>query len=454
MNEKMLKFENEKISKLLLTFSIPAIIAMIVNSLYNVIDRIFVGRYVNTDALSGIAITMPIGFIIMAFGMLIGTGAGALISIRLGQGRKEEAENILGNAFSLILIISIVLPAIFYTNIDWFLKIFGASTTILPYARSFITIILAGSFFGHVSFALSAVIRAEGSPRISMLTQLVNALLNIVLAYVFICLMGWGVVASALATVISQAVSAFWVLMFFRSKHSSLKIRWSAMKLKMPVILGIFSIGVSPFVMQIIASLINVIFNRQLSHYGNDVAIGAFGIINSIMLLILMPVFGIVQGSQPIIGYNYGAKLYSRVRKTVFGAVIGASIFCFFGWLIVMLFPTPILKIFTLDKALIQTGAQGVVIFQAMLFIVGAQIICGSFFQAIGKGMISLTLTISRQVIFLFPLLFILPHYYNLKGVWLAMPVSDILASIVTFSFFYWQMKKLKNPAGEVTVTS
>lgn len=444
LKDRTERLGNHRISSLLLQFSIPAIVGMVVNSLYNIIDRIFVGRFVGTDALSGIAITMPIAFILMGFGMLIGIGAGTLVSIRLGEGKHDQAQKILNNAVLLYLIVGISVPIICLLNLDWLLMSFGASKSILPYAKSFITIILLGSIFQHFSFGLSSVMRSEGSPRIAMMTQLINALLNIILDYIFICLLHGGVKASALATVISWCVSSTWVLLFFRSKKSTLHIRLRSLRLDATITKAIFAIGFSGFAMQLAGSFINIIFNRGLSHYGGDIAIGAFAIINSVVMLILMPVLGIMQGAQPIIGYNYGAKKYSRVKKTVMEAAVISSAVTFIGWIVVQLFPEYLLKIFTTDIALIDMAKDGLKIYTAFLFIVGAQILLSNFFQAIGKALESLILTMSRQVLILIPLLLIFPKFWGLKGIWWSMPTSDMLAFMITLCFFFIELRNMR----------
>ena len=324
MEDKTRVLGEKPVGKLLVEFSIPAIVGTVANSLYTIIDRLFVGNVVGADAIAGMSLTMPISFVIMAFGMLIGVGSGSLISIRLGE-NKEEAEKILGNAFMLSLIISVVVSGIFLLTLNPLLTHFGASPKTLPYARQFISIILYGSLFQYLSFGLSAVIRAEGNPRVAMGVMLINAGINIVLDFIFIYLLGFGLRGTAVATVISQAVSATWVLLYFRGKTSVLKLRGRNMALQMNILKGIFAIGMAPFFMQLIASVVNILYNRGLAQYGGDAAIGAFGIINTITMFILMPIFGINQGAQPIIGYNYGALEFGRVKKTLKLAIIAAT---------------------------------------------------------------------------------------------------------------------------------
>ncbi|HCF71887.1 MAG TPA: MATE family efflux transporter [Syntrophomonas sp.] len=443
MEDKTRVLGEKPVGKLLVEFSIPAIVGTVANSLYTIIDRLFVGNVVGADAIAGMSLTMPISFVIMAFGMLIGVGSGSLISIRLGENKKEEAEKILGNAFMLSLIISVVVSGIFLLTLNPLLTHFGASPKTLPYARQFISIILYGSLFQYLSFGLSAVIRAEGNPRVAMGVMLINAGINIVLDFIFIYLLGFGLRGTAVATVISQAVSATWVLLYFRGKTSVLKLRGRNMALQMNILKGIFAIGMAPFFMQLIASVVNILYNRGLAQYGGDAAIGAFGIINTITMFILMPIFGINQGAQPIIGYNYGALEFGRVKKTLKLAIIAATGIVTFGFVLTEVFPAQVLGAFTSDEELIDIGIDGMRIFLLALPIVGLQIVSANFFQAIGKAFKALMLSMLRQVIVLIPTLIIMPHFFGLEGVWIASPISDVVASLITVLVLLPEMRIL-----------
>lgn len=434
----------EKIGKLLIQFSIPSIISMIANSFYVIIDRMFVGRVVGPLAISGMTVTFPISLVVMAFGMLVGIGAGSLISIRLGEQKKEEAEKILGNAFSLIVLVSITLSAICLIFLDPLLAAFGASPEILPYAKQFISIILYGTIFQLIAFGLSAVVRAQGEPRTAMNILLLNAGLNIILDWVFIYLLHYGIKGTAIATIISQFVSSVWVLIHLTGKGSLLKLRFGNLPLKKDVILGIFSIGMAPFAMQLAASLVTIIFNQTLSRYGGDLAIGALGIISSIAMFLLMPAIGVTQGAQPIIGYNYGAKNFNRVKEAVTLAIIAASAVSILGFVIVQTIPSTLMSFFSNDPQLIALGVKGLRLFLLMMPILGFQVVAASFFQAIGKAKISLFLTLSRQVIFLIPLLLILPPIFRIQGVWVGPPISDFLSTILSGVFLLKEWRKLK----------
>lgn len=443
--ERSVKLGNEKIGKLLLEFSIPAVVGMLVNSLYIVIDRIFIGRVVGAMAISGVSLTFPIGILIMAFAMLVGIGAAARVSIKLGQNKKDEAENILGNALVLLVIVAAIVTFFGLVFVEPMLRSFGASDNTIVYAKQFITILLSGSVFQIIGFGLNNIIRSEGNPKKAMTTMLIGAICNIILDFIFIYIFHFGIRGAAVATVISQAINMVWVLYYFLKGNSMLKIRKENLHLKKEVVLSIFSIGMSPFAMQIAASLVNIILNRSLYIYGGDLAIGAMGIINGIATIILMPIFGINQGAQPIIGFNYGAKLYSRVKEALKFAIIAASVISIVGALSVHIFPRILVGLFNKNDAnLTNISVNGIKIFMFMFPILGFQIVCSNFFQAIGRAKISMFLALLRQVIVLIPMILILPRIFGLNGVWMAAPVSDSISTVLTFIFISLEMKKLK----------
>lgn len=443
----------ESIGKLLIKFSVPAIVGMLVNALYNVVDRIFVGQGVNTMALSGITIAFPIMNIIMAFSMLIGVGATALISIRLGEGKKSEAENIFGNTLTLNAIVSLSLTVLGLIFLEPILILFGGTGEVLDYAKEFMTIILLGNFFGNLAYSTNNIIRAEGKPKIAMNTMLIGAISNIILNPIFIFGFKFGVKGSATATVISQIISSIWVLNYFLSKknNSLLKIKKENLKPKFKTVTDIFSIGASPFAMQIAASGITVILNKQLVDYGNDVSIAVMGVINSIVMLILMPIFGINQGSQPIVGYNYGSKQFNRVKKTLKLSIISATIVSTLGYIIIAIFPKFIMGMFAdssnpdIFNEFISQGVYALRVYLCMLPIVGFQVVSSNYFQSVGKAKYSIFLSLSRQVIILLPLLLILPKIFGFHGIFIAGPASDLLASLITGFFILREMKLLNN---------
>lgn len=437
----------EKIGKLLLQFSIPAIIGMLVNGLYNIVDRIFVGRGVGDLALSGIAVSYPITMAMMAFGMLIGFGATAVISIRLGQQRREEAERILGNAFVLLVGISLFITVVCYVFMDALLMAMGTSPEVLPYARDFITVLLIGVVFMGVGFGLNNIIRAEGNPRIAMYTMILGAVLNTVLNPIFIFGLHMGIKGSALATVIAQAVTAIWVMYYFLSSRSMLKLRLRNFRLEWVLVRDMLAIGLSPFAMQLVGSLVTVFLNKSLLTYGGDLAIAALGIITSVVMLIFMPIFGIGQGAQPIMGYNFGARNYARVKRTLKLAVISAMAVMTMGFVVVELFPEAIFRLFSNNPDLIQMGAGGMRVYLLMLPVVGFQVTVTNYFQATGKPRKSLFLSLSRQLIFLLPLIWILPKFFGLAGIWMAAPLSDLAAVVLTAVWLAKDLKQLDKGA-------
>lgn len=442
--ERTKQLGNESVGKLLLKFSIPAIIGMLVNALYNVVDRIFVGRGVGVLAISGISVTFPIMIINMAFGMLVGIGAASMVSIKLGQKKKDDAEKILGNALVLSIVLSILVSILGLAFKDAILKSFGASENTLNYAREYIEIILFGVVLQNIGFGLNNIIRAEGNPRIAMLTMIIGAVINTILNPIFIFVFHMGIRGSATATIISQAITSIWVIHYFLSDKSLLKFKKENLRLKKEVVFSIFSIGMSPFAMQVAASLVNILFNKNLLAYGGDLAVGAMGIINSISMLIMMPMFGINQGAQPIIGFNYGANQYDRVKRTLKLAIIAATGIAIFGFLITQLIPTQLVGIFNKnDIELMNISVNGMKIVTIMFPLIGFQVISSNFFQAMGKAKISMFLSLSRQVIILIPLIIIMPKFFALNGVWMASPISDFLSTVITAVLLIKEIQKL-----------
>ena len=441
--ERSKSLGEEKISVLLWRFSLPAIVGMVVNALYNVVDSIFVGRGVGEIGLAAVTIAFPIMIILMGFGMLVGVGASAVVSLRLGENKQHEAEKILGNAFTLATILSVSLSAGMLLFLDPILIALGAEAEVLPYARDFTRIILLGSIFMYIGFGLNSVVRAEGNPQMAMKTILISSGLNIVLNPLFIFTFQLGISGSALATVVSQGVSAIWVLVYFMSTKSLLRLRIANLRLDKEIIISIFKIGLSPFLMQIAASVVTVLFNFSLLKYGGELAVASIGIITRIAMLMLMPIFGLSQGLQPIIGYNYGAKNYHRVIKALKIAIYSATIFSIVGFLIVQIFDTQIIMLFNDNPDLIEIGSHGMRIYLFMLPVIGFQIIGANYFQAVGKAGYAIILSMSRQIIILIPLVLLLPGILGLNGAWLASPIADLVAAILTGIFLMKEIKKL-----------
>ena len=455
-NERSKLLGEESIGKLLIKFSIPAIVGMIVNALYNVVDRIFIGRGVNGTAIGGIYISMPASLILMAIGMLIGIGGNTLVSIRLGEGKKEEADKIASNSLMLLGITSIIISVLGLIYLEPLVKIFGASESNLHYAMDYLRIILIGAPFQAIGFGMNNFIRGEGNPKIAMITMLIGAILNTILDPIFIFIFKMGVEGAAIATIISQAVSATWVMSYFFGGKSLLTLNKHYLRLRAPIVKQIISNGLAPFSMQIAASMVAVLLNNNLQRYGGDLATSSMGVINSVALMILMPIFGINQGAQPIMGFNYGAKKYSRVKKTLKLSAIGATFITAIGFLLIQTMPEQIINLFISDKNELQEilgyAVPGMRIYLAMLPIIGFQIVSTSYFQATGKPKHAMLLSLSRQVLILIPALIILPLIFELKGVWMSGPISDLISSIITAVFVISSLKSLNSEKENLAV--
>lgn len=443
--DRTLRLEKERVGKLIFEFSLPAIIGMMVMASYNIVDRIFVGRGVGALAISGIAITFPALIIFMAFSMLVGIGAAAVISIRLGEKRTKEAEETLGNALTLAVILSSAIVLIFYLFLDPILVAFGGTGEVFQYAKDFSEIMLIGGVFQMVSFTMNNIIRGEGNPKMAMFTMIIGAVLNMIFNPIFIFGLNWGIRGSAWATVISQFVSSVWVLAYFFGKKSHVHFHFKNLFLKKDIVNKIFSIGISPFIMQIGASIVIIIFNQSLEHYGGDLAIASMAICNAVAMFIVMPIFGINQGIQPIIGYNFGAKLYHRVKKVYEIAINASTIICIIGFIAVMLFSEEMVSFFSKgDNELITIGAKALRIYLLFLPIVGYQVVSGAYFQSVGKPKQAMILTVTRQIVFLIPALLILPHFFQLDGIWISVPVSDGSSAVLSGIFLVREMRNLK----------
>lgn len=442
-NQKYLA--EESIGKLLLKYSIPAIIGMLVNALYNIVDRMFIGRIpeVGSLALTGVGITMPIMSILLAFGMLIGIGSTANISLNLGRGKKDVAEKLIGSAVTLSLIVGIAITAIGLIFINPILNIFGASSNTLFYAKEYITVILVGSTFNILSFALNSTVRADGNPKMASFTMIVGCLTNVVLDYVFVFMFNMGIKGAAFATVISQALTFFIILYYYTKGKSNLKLKIPNLKLQKSLIMMTFAIGIAPFATQIANSLVQVVANNALKTYGNDLAIGAMTVISSLNMVFMMPIFGINQGCQPIIGFNYGARKFERAKKTFIYATIAATIICSIGGILIQLFPQLAISIFNNDAELTGLAVKGLRIYLLMMPIVGINIVATSYYQSVGKAKVSMFVSLLRQVILLIPFTLILPKFMGLDGVWAAGACADLLSVVITIILIAKEFKSL-----------
>ena len=443
MNNSQQILGTEPIGKLLLKYSVPAIIGMMVNALYNVVDRMFIGNIpgVGPMAITGLGVTMPISTIILAFGMLVGVGAATNMSIKLGQGRKEEAENIIGNSMSLSVIISIFITVIGTIFSDSILKSFGASDATLFYAKAYIGIILFGTIFSILGMMFNNLIRGDGNPKLSAIIMGVGCATNIVLDALFIFGFNMGIQGAALATVISQGVTALWGLSYYLRGKSNIKFRKETLKLNIDSVKMIFAIGSAPFAMQIAASMVQVLNNNALSTYGGDLSIGAMATISSITMIFLMPSFGLVQGMQPIVGFNYGAKNYDRAKKTFKITVLASTLFFVVGAIAIQFAPQVLVGMFNKDAELMSITVNGLRKYAFAIPVIGMSIVGTNYIQSIGKAKAAMLLSLLRQVIILIPMILILPKFIGLDGVWLAQPTADIITTIITTIVIFKEFK-------------
>lgn len=447
MDDRQTKMGTAPIGKLLLTFSLPAIVGMIVQALYNIADRYFIGQMgdqAGSLAIAGITVGFPFALVAMGFGMLIGIGGTSVFSIFLGQQKHEEAAKVLGNSLTLLVVILSVFSILSLLFLKPMLSTFGASPDVLPYALDYMQIIIAGSVINGIGFGMNNFIRANGSPRTAMITMFIGAILNIILDPILILYFGMGVKGAAIATIFSQFVSTVWVLYYFLGSKSLIRIQLKNLILKHEIVSRIFLIGLAPFSMQVAAGGINILLNRQLQTYGGDIAISAIGIIYSLSMFFLFPIFGINQGSAPLIGYNYGAKNYNRVRRVVRLAVIAASIIVSTGFILIQLFARNFLGFFNQNPELLNVGTRAAHFFFLMFPFLGLQVVGSGYFQAVGKPKEAMLLSLSRQVLFLIPSVLILPIFFGLDGIWFAIPLADGLAVFVTATLLFREMIQLK----------
>lgn len=433
----------EKISKLLWEFSFPATVGMLVNAVYNVVDRLFIGHapHLGQLGLAALTIVFPMMMILMAFAIMIGVGGSTLFSIHMGRGEPKEAEKYLGSAVTIMAAVSLAFTVLGLVFMDPLLQLFGADAQVLPLAREYLMVILFGALFQTVSMGLNNFIRANGSPNIAMVTMIIGAGFNIIFDAVFILGFGWGLAGAAWATIGGQALSALWcVLYFVRSKNTRLRLRYMVPNFKR--IGRIFSTGFPALIMNIVGSVLNVFLNWQLMAYGGNIAISAMGIVNSLQTFLVMPVIGINQGVQPIISYNFGARKIKRVHRALTQAMGAATVVCLVGWLLTRFCPGLLASIFTGDQELI--GLTGVFVSRwfACLIIVGAQIIGANYFQAIGKPAISTFLTMSRQVLLLIPLIYLLPRLWGRDGILFAAPISDVVSFLLVMIWLFLYMRR------------
>lgn len=443
------KLGTEKISRLLFQLALPAITAQIINMLYNIVDRIYIGHIagIGTLALTGVGVCFPIITLITAFSSLIGMGGAPQASIRMGEKNMDEAERILGNCFAALLLLAVTLTAVFLIGGRTFLRFFGASGDTLPYAMEYLNIYVIGTLFVMISLGLNSFISAQGFAKISMFTVVIGAVINIILDPILIFGLHMGVQGAALATIISQCVSAVWVLKFLTGPKTTLRIKFANMKLSKRILFPVLALGLAPFIMQSTESLLSICFNTSLQKYGGDLAVGSMTILTSIMQVLSLPLSGLTQGAQPIVSYNFGAGNKDRVKQAFRLLFISCVTFSTLYWLLNMIAPGLLVGIFANDKVLKDTASWALRIYLATGFMMGIQLACQQTFVAIGQAKISLFLALLRKIILLIPLIYILPNFFADKvfAVFLAEPISDFLAASTTFTLFHRRFNKVLN---------
>ncbi len=434
----------QPVGKLLFQYALPAIIAMVASSMYNIIDRAFIGQVVGPIAISGLAITFPFMNLSGAFGAAVGVGSATAISLKLGQKDYLSAEEILGNTVTLNLIIGFGFAVVCFLFLDPILYFFGASKETIPYARSFMQIILLGNVVTHMYFGMNAVLRAASKPRQAMTATIFTVLMNITLDVLFILVLHWGIRGAATATVLSQTLALIYQLKLFSNKKELLHFKPGIYKLQSRLVKNIVSVGISPFLMNLCACLVIIFINNQLVRYGGDLSVGSYGIASAVSTMFVMIVMGLNQGMQPIAGYNYGAQKLERVMRVLKLAIMSAIVIWTIGWLISMFLPEYIARIFTNDKELIKLSVFAIRVDMLVTPVVGLQMVVTNFFQCIGKVKVSIFLSLSRQLIFLLPLLYMLPLFFGVNGVWYSLPISDFIAANVAFVMLLIYMRKFK----------
>ena len=439
-----LELGTKPVGGLLMQYALPAIVAMTASSLYNIIDRAFIGQVVGPEAIAGLGITFPFMNLSAAFGAAVGVGASTSISVKLGQKDYKRAQNLLGNTVTLNLIIGVLFMAVCLLFLNPILRFFGASDVTLPYAREFMIIILLGNVVTHMYFGMNAVLRAAGKPRHAMYATLFTVVCNIVLVIAFVWWFRWGIRGAALATVTSQSLALCGQMWVFSDKKELLHLRRGIYRLRPQLVKNIIAIGISPFLMQATSCIIVIFMNNQFVHYGGDMAVGAYSIANSMVMVFFMFVMGMIQGMQPIVGYNFGAEKYDRMFRCLWLTIAAATSILLVGWALSMLFPREIARIFTTDPTLLELSARGIRLDMLVFFVVGSQAVITNFFQCIGKVKVSIFLSLSRQLFMLLPMAFFFPLVWGLDGVWYSMPASDLGSFAMTIPILLWYLRKIK----------
>jgi putative MATE family efflux protein len=441
----------DAIGPLLLRYSVPSIIGMLVHALYNIVDRMFIGRGIGAGGIAGVTLSFPLMMAMISFSILVGVGANTLFSIRMGEGRREEAERILGNAFGLLFFVPLAASLAALAWLDPLLRLVGASEALLPQARIYARIILAGSALSTTGHGLAHFIRSDGRPVVSMVAMVIGAAANILLDAWFIFGLGWGMAGAAWATVIAQGLAFVWSFAYFLSPWARTRLRRHQLRLDLrQIVWPMLAIGFSPFAMNFANSLLNVVLNKGLGRYGGDDAIAVMGILSAYMSLIFMPVFGITQGAQPLIGYNYGARKFARVRRLFWSTAAATTVLMVAGWLLSQFCPAQIMRLFApAGSDLIPLGAHALRVFSLAFPIIGFPITGGHLFQAIGKPVPAALLALSRQILFFVPFILIFPRYWGLPGIYAAAPASDLLTFAISLFLVGHQLRRLRRLEAE-----
>lgn len=440
-----LELGTKPVGRLLIQYALPAIVAMVASSLYNMVDSIFIGQGVGALAISGLAITFPFMNLSAAFGAAIGVGSSAFLSVKLGQRDYEIANRILGNCVMLNVIIGVTFGAIGLIFIDPILRFFGASDATLPYAHEYMVIILLGNTVTHLYLGLNAVLRSAGKPRTAMYITIFTVIINAILDPLFIYTLHLGIRGAAYATILAQIVALAWQWRLFGNKKEFLHFDYKKFRIETPIVRNIIAIGISPFSMNACACLVVIFINNSLMQYGGDMAVGAYGISNRICFVFVMITMGVCQGMQPIAGYNYGAQNFNRMFEVLRLAIIAGTSICAVGFFIAMFLPRECARLFTTDNVLIAHSVVALRYNMALFLIIGAQMVITNFFQSIGKAKVSMFLSISRQMLILVPLIAILPPFLGLNGIWLSLPLSDGIAAIMAYIMLWIYIKRFKH---------
>ena len=429
-------------------YAIPAIIAQTAASLYNMIDSVFIGHIpdVGAEAISGLATTFPFMNLSAAFGAMVGVGGATQLSVRLGQRDYDSAKHILGNLVTLNIIVGILFAAVSFIFLDEILFFFGASETTLPFARDFMAVILLGNVVTHLYFGINAALRASGHPKQAMFATILTVIMNVILAPVFIYVLGWGIRGAALATILAQCTTLAWQLKMLSNPNELLHLQRGIYRLKADIVKGILSIGMSPFFINAAACVVVIIINKGLRNYGEngDTSIAAYGIANRMQFIFVMVVLGLTQGMQPIVGYNYGAKRHDRVKQALMLTIFWATLVTTLGFAICEFMPETVAKAFTTDPKLIEHASWAMQVMCIFMPFIGFQLVTTNFFQSVGLVNKSIFLSLTRQVLLLIPLLLILPLFIGEKGVWYSMPISDIIAAMLTIVMLVLQFRQWK----------